>query len=89
MHAAIAAVIAELEFGKHYFLDGADVTADDVIKHLRAVEADFEVNGGEPAPIRFSRSHVVTDSDEFTIARRSPSLEGMPYDSLSEGPARH
>ena len=68
-------------------MEGVDVSADEITERLRALVAAYEVNSEEPPAIAFCRSQGATRPDEFRIAKRHPSLEGKPYDSLVEGEA--
>lgn len=84
LEAATAAVASELDLGRHYLLDGDDLTGEEISARLWASAAAYEVNGEVPPPISFCRSTKPDRPDEFRIAKRDASLDGVPYDSLSE-----
>ena len=68
--AAVGAIIAELQPGMLYELDGHDCTADQLAKELLLIVAAQEISGTPASPIRFSRSHSASAQPEFSIVKR-------------------
>ena len=68
--AAVGAVIADLEAGRHYLYEGDDITSEELGTRLLAIVAAYEIKGVQPEPINFSRSTGAAGAREFHIAPR-------------------